>query len=80
MGAAYTKFKELPVGTGNVTGKLGKCISPSCVSKEPMKITIKSDSWNKTSTGAIAKPCLYQCAHIRLCPCAQVAVAVSSHQ
>ena len=41
MGAGYGKFKELEVGTGNVTGKLGKCITPSCVSKTPMKLTIK---------------------------------------
>ena len=58
MGATYTKFKELEVGTGNVTGKLGKCLSPSCVSKAPMKVTIKADAWKKESTGASTRgPC-----------------------
>ena len=51
MGATYTKFKALEVGTGNVTGKLGKCISPNCVSKVPMNITIKADTWNKVAVG-----------------------------
>lgn len=50
MGATYTKFKEAEVGSGNVTGKLGKCIAPSCVSKAPMKLSIKADTWGKKST------------------------------
>jgi len=44
----WCEFAE--VGAGNVTGKLGKCISPSCVSKVPMKLTIKADTWAKKST------------------------------
>jgi hypothetical protein len=50
MGNSYTKFKEAEVGSGNVTGKLGKCISPAIVSKEPMKLTIKANTWAKQST------------------------------
>lgn len=50
MGGVATKFKEAEVGSGNVTGKLGKCISPSCVSKAPMKLTIKADMFSKKST------------------------------
>ena len=51
MGAASAKFATIEVGKGNVTGSLGKCISPSCVSKNgPMKLTMKADTWNKTTT------------------------------
>lgn len=50
MGNTYTKFKEAEVGSGNVTGELGKCLSPSIVSKKPMKLTIKANTWEKTST------------------------------
>jgi len=50
MGAGWGKFQEAEVGSGNVTGKLGKCISPSCVSKVPMKLTIKADTFAKQST------------------------------
>jgi len=51
MGATYSAFKEAEVGTGLVTGKLGKCIDPSLVSKDgPMKLTIKADWMGKKST------------------------------
>ena len=50
MGASYAKFKEVEVGAGNVTGNLGKCISPTCVSKAAMKLTITADPWSKTAS------------------------------
>lgn len=50
MGNTYTKFKQQEVGSGNVTGELGKCLSPSIVSKKPMKLTIKANMWEKTSS------------------------------
>ena len=45
-----SKFDLIEVGAGHVTGKLGKCISPNCVSSAPMQLSIQADVWNKTST------------------------------
>ena len=59
-----SKFELIEVGAGNVTGKLGKCISPNCVSSAPMQLSIQADMWNKTSTVTDGEG---QCAFF-LCP------------
>lgn len=51
MGNAAAKaFVAEPVGNGTLTGKLGKCISPTFVSKAPTKLVMKSEMISKKST------------------------------
>ena len=40
--SAARAFRDEPVGTGTLTGKLGKCITPSAVSQEALKLSLST--------------------------------------
>ena len=48
--AAASAFREEPVGTGTLTGKMGRCIAPATVSTSPLDLSIRVTSMmSKTS-------------------------------
>jgi len=51
MGNSAAKaFEASTVGTGTLTGKMGKCIAPSTVTAAPVKIKTKADIFNNKTT------------------------------
>ena len=50
FGTATAQFDAEPVGTGTITGKLGKCILPDFVTlKGPQKLTLTLGGFSKTN-------------------------------